>query len=198
MPSCSGTVVNMAERARQVWYIVPRKAAAAFEAAVARTLGGDRPKALASLAAKHVMPALSPQELRALGVLRVVQPPGYAVVTLPVRAVLFRGTGVRGGRAARRGAARLCGRHDAGVRCAVLPGFWVRAYYVEVGVLRLCSRPAMRSSSCRCALCFPAFLGACRCNVALWQCACMALACLVSGGELSSGHGTDETVAPHW
>ena len=69
---------------------MPRAAAAAFEAAVARTLGGDARRALASLAAKHVMPALSPQDLRELGVLRVVQPPGYAVVTLPVRAVLCR------------------------------------------------------------------------------------------------------------
>lgn len=86
--------MRAAERARQVWYIVPHKAAAAFEAAVARTLGGDRRRALASLGAKHVMPALSPQELRELGVLRVVQPPGYAIVTLPVRAVCAANPGV--------------------------------------------------------------------------------------------------------
>lgn len=82
-PHCS----DSGQGARQVWYIVPRAAAAAFEAAVARTLGGDARRALASLAAKHVMPALSPAELRELGVLRVVQPPGYAVVTLPVRLI---------------------------------------------------------------------------------------------------------------
>ncbi|KAK9840784.1 hypothetical protein WJX81_004448 [Elliptochloris bilobata] len=70
--------------APKVWYIVPRAAAPAFEAAVVETMGRDAPEALASLAAKRVMPALPPARLRALGALRVVQMPGYAVVTLPV------------------------------------------------------------------------------------------------------------------
>lgn len=69
----------------QVWYIVPCERTAAFTAAVVEAYGGDAPRALASLAAKHFAPALSPARLRALGVLRVVQTPGYAVVTLPVR-----------------------------------------------------------------------------------------------------------------
>lgn len=67
-------------------YAVPAEKAACFEAAL-RQLHGDQ--ALASLTAKHMYRPLPMSLLKELGVKRLLQMPGYAVLTYPVNLIFI-------------------------------------------------------------------------------------------------------------
>ena len=78
-----GAVNDLVVGARKVWYIVDPAKAGIFKELLQETYGPD---ALQRLFEKRLRPILSTQQMRIAGVRIIFQPPGFMVVTLPVRA----------------------------------------------------------------------------------------------------------------
>ncbi len=79
-----GAVNDLVVGAWKVWYIVDPAQAATFKDLLSAKHG---PHALQQLFEKRLRPILSAEEMRSSGVRIIFQPPGFMVVTLPVRAV---------------------------------------------------------------------------------------------------------------
>ncbi len=78
-----GAVNDLVVGAWKVWYIVDPAKAATFKDLLSAKHG---PHALQQLFEKRLRPILSAEEMRSSGVRLIFQPPGFMVVTLPVRA----------------------------------------------------------------------------------------------------------------
>ena len=81
-----GAVNDLVVGAWKAWYIVDPGKAGVFKELLSVKYGPD---SLQKLFEKRLRPVLSAQEMRDAGVRIIFQPPGFMVVTLPVRALQF-------------------------------------------------------------------------------------------------------------